>query len=67
MIKYLVYPGKVRSKTDGQIHYVGFLQLCDLYRVNPKECADMSQEKNQKLNFSSLKKLMPDYSGDYIL
>lgn len=36
--KYVICPGRVRSRTDGQEHYVGPMQLIRLYGVNPREC-----------------------------
>lgn len=38
MIKYIVRPGFVYSRNDGQRHFVGFGQLVKLYHVNPREC-----------------------------
>lgn len=39
--KYLVIPGRVRSKKDGEVHYVGPWALMRLYGVNPRECVIM--------------------------
>ena len=36
--KYVICPGKVISKTDGQLHYIGPMQLMRLYGVDPREC-----------------------------
>jgi len=36
--KYVVFPGTVKSITDGQIHRVTAVNLMRLYRVNPAEC-----------------------------
>lgn len=36
--KYLLLPGYVRSKTDGQSHYVSADQLVRLYGVDWREC-----------------------------
>lgn len=36
--RYLVRPGVVWSKTDGERHYIDAHRLMDLYRVNPAEC-----------------------------
>ena len=36
--KYIVFPGAVTSKTDGQRHYISHTQLMRLYGVDPREC-----------------------------
>lgn len=33
---YVIHPGEVRSKSDGDIHYVSYHQLCRLYRLDPQ-------------------------------
>lgn len=37
-LKWVVFPGRVRSRTDGDEHYVGAAQLMRLYGVRPQEC-----------------------------
>ena len=34
-MRYVVIPGEMRSRTDGQTHYIGVGQLLHLYRVPP--------------------------------
>ncbi len=36
--KYVICPGYVTSKNDGQRHYISAKQLMRLYGVNPLEC-----------------------------
>ena len=62
---YAVYPGKVTSKTDGDVH--NFLRLCRLYNVNPATAVDMSRAsaRNAIEDISNLISLRPLYSGDY--
>lgn len=36
--RYLVRPGRVMSKNDGDIHYIGARQLMHLHGVDPREC-----------------------------
>ena len=65
---YAVYPGEVKSKTDGDVHYLSFHRLCRLYNVNPAQCVDMSRESARNAiieDISSLIPLTPLYSGDY--
>lgn len=64
--KYLVCPGYVESRTDGDIHYVGFMELMRLYGVKPEECAVFKPE----LTFEyprHLRVLRPQYDGRYEL
>ena len=63
---YAVYPGEVKSKTDGDVHYLSFHRLCRLYGVNPAICVDMSREsaRNAIEDISNLIPLRP-LSGDY--
>lgn len=37
-LKYAVYPGPVKSRNDGDIHFIGAAQLMALYKVHPQEC-----------------------------
>ncbi len=38
MKRYLVCPGWVMSRTDGDRHWIGASQLMQLYGVSPAEC-----------------------------
>jgi len=43
MIKrFALHPGEILSVNDGDRHYIGFRQLCNLYGVDSSECVDMS-------------------------
>lgn len=61
--KYLLLPGRVESKTDGQFHYVGILQLMRLYGVDSRECV----VAGLGMDTSDLIRLRPRYDGDYRL
>lgn len=37
-IKYVLHPGYIRSRSDGDIHYIGAGQLANLYGVPLSEC-----------------------------
>ena len=39
--RYLVYPGPVISRYDGQRHHIGFRRLCELYGVDPQHSVNM--------------------------
>lgn len=74
MKKYALYPGTVRSKSDGDQHYITADQLCRLYGVRMNECMIVMPryygnpmyrqfiERAEKLI-----PLRPRYSGDYTL
>ena len=64
MIKYLVKPGYVYSKTDGQRHYIGASKLIGLYRVDPKECYISRGGPGEP---EGLIVLSPQYDGNYSL
>lgn len=38
MIKYVLHPGWVTSKVDGDRHFIGVGKLVHLYGVDPAEC-----------------------------
>jgi len=73
--KYVICPGNVTSKTDGQRHYIGPMQLMNLYGVDQQECEiyepapwwpesyyRMAEERHR-----GLPRLGPRYDGDYEL
>jgi hypothetical protein len=69
--RYLILPGKVFSKEDGQLHHVSAEELMRLYSVAPEECVVLRNEgvhgrvglDNEFLD--SLLWLAPRYDGDY--
>lgn len=68
MIKYAVYPGEVKSKSDGDTHLITASQLMSLYRVNPKECVVIDFERPETYlgrDVSNLIKLYPREDGNY--
>jgi len=36
--KYIVIGGRIKSRFDGDYHYVNAKRLCELYQINPNEC-----------------------------
>ena len=76
MTRYLLQPGAVLSKVDGQVHFIGAPQLAQLYKVDPRECTvirppegDQPREgyvalMNQARR-DGLLVLTPRYDGDY--
>ena len=68
MIKYVVHPGTVWSKTDGDVHFIGARRLMQLYGVSPLECV-IDDVKGTMLGHHTegLIHLSPDFHGDYKL
>lgn len=60
---FLICPGEVISKFDGQVHYIGARQLMNLYGVRPDECVTDSPRNR----IEGLLYLEPNYDGDYSL
>ena len=73
--KYVVCPGKVTSKNDGQKHYIGPVQLMRLYGVDSRECEiyepapwwPQSYYQEAERRQKGMIRLYPRYDGDYSL
>lgn len=63
--KYLIVPGNVKSKNDGETHYISASQLIDLYGVDPSECYVYSEVMRGNIFLNHLKRLTPRYDGNY--
>lgn len=62
--KYVVMPGHVRSRTDGQMRYVGEHDLIRLYGVARSDC--VTRVRNDKRPIPGhLIRLVPRASGRY--
>ena len=59
--RYAVIPGWIRSKYDGELHYIDAPTLMSLYRVKPSECIVSSPSRNTE----GLIMLRPRYNGVY--
>lgn len=74
-LKYAVHPGMVRSKTDGQRHFIPSIALMKLYGVRPEECLIVSRadpdkvylDNEEKARKMGLIRLHPRYDWDYTL
>lgn len=64
MKKYLLHPGYVISKTDGDRHYITSQMLMELYNVPPKECVTWNPYRPYP-NQDKLIDLYPMASGKY--
>lgn len=68
MRKYAVVPAYVHSRNDGDKHYIGFIDLCALYGVNPAECIDCSRALGGDTpEIFRLPVLRPRFDGNYTL
>ena len=61
---YILHPGYVTSKNDGDEHYVGPCQLMELYRVEPRECI-VYADKGYHVSAPGDVHLYPRYDGNY--
>lgn len=67
--KYLVCPGFVISKRDGDRHWIDARRLIQLYQVDPEECLikkdDQTPNRFYQGRGRELIVLRPKYDGDY--
>jgi len=64
MVRYILHPGKVISRTDGDWHFIGFGELVRLYRLDQQKCIDGTTLINTR---SDDVHLYPMESGNYSL
>lgn len=64
-MRYVLHPGYVTSKNDGQEHFIGGPRLAQLYGVDIKQCVfgDVPEYREQEGDVH----LWPDYHGIYAL
>lgn len=71
MIEYVVSPGDVWSREDGQRHHIGYSQLIHLYHVDPRVCIiDDGKGSLREYDGEFLKTLIwlkPRLDGNYSL
>jgi len=68
MKRYIIHPGTMQSKTDGDIHFISASQLMRLYNVSPNECIIMDRMRPETyigLNLKEYVHLYPRYDGNY--
>lgn len=64
--KYLIFPGEIISKNDGQKHYISALEIIRLYHVNPQECIIVNNNYDlHGIIQEDYLHLEPNYDGDY--
>ena len=67
LCKYIICPGEVRSKSDGDIHYISGQELIRLYRLDPRECYILDYDRPLAVDLAGLPTLGPRYHGDYMV
>ena len=74
MKRYLVMPGYVTSRTDGDRHYISAIQLIQLYGVDHNDCEwhdgpkpwwPHSFYKRMEEHINEMILLVPRYDGNY--
>lgn len=64
--KYLVFPGTIISKSDGEFHTLSAGNLISLYGVDPRECVVIRDRKDLLgINRENYIELHPLYKGNY--
>lgn len=71
-VKYVIHPGFVRSRTDGDIHYISASKLMQFYGVRSNECIIVQKDRPDSvrsigLDLNKLIHLYPRYDGNYNL
>ncbi|QOR55751.1 MAG: hypothetical protein YHS30scaffold667_47 [Phage 65_10] len=69
-VKYLLHPGTVTSKTDGDRHFIDYRTLARLYDVPLSECEVHPDRAFSRLGWRRPEgaiDLYPQSSGDYTL
>ena len=63
-MRYIIHPGYVKSKIDGQPHFISAERLIALYKVNPKQCILASSDLHGYSSTDFIH-LYPLYDGNY--
>jgi hypothetical protein len=66
--RFVLHPGMVKSRTDGDMHFVGIGQLASLYRVPLTECVVATEFRLRLFTPAELERMVhlyPREDGDY--
>ena len=66
MTRYVLWPGEVISRSDGDRHYIGVGRLLDLYRVPPSARYIVGTDSAYRSSPGDVQ-LRPRRDGDYPL
>jgi hypothetical protein len=66
-VKYILYPGNVKSVNDGDWHFITYGQLIRLYGLAPAECINGRKllENDPRLRDHTYFHLYPIIKGNY--
>ena len=64
--RFVVLPGYITSKHDGDVHHITFNDLCRLYDINPRDVMDGKVRRGTRLPKYPIM-LSPRYDGEYNL
>ena len=68
---YVLFPGEMKSKADGDMHYISAPELARLYGVDYRKCKVVYQDSESSVRgyrkCPNDIELYPRYSGDYSL
>lgn len=67
MIKYMIHPGEVQSKNDGDIHFISYERLIELYGVPRQECLNADRPEHHRGLRVNLIHLYPRRYGKYTM
>jgi len=63
--KYAIFPGAIRSKSDGDFHWVGYAELIRLHGLDYRECMNAEGDGLRGRLLSDYICIFPTSSGDY--
>jgi hypothetical protein len=64
-VRYIIHPGNIISRKDGDEHFVGAKQLANLYGVNLAECIVADGVRDRGLDAGDYIHLGPRFDGEY--
>jgi hypothetical protein len=63
-MKDFVHPGSIRSKNDGDTHFISFNDLVRLYKLDPANCINANTWKSP-IYPEGARHFFPNYDGNY--
>jgi hypothetical protein len=64
-LKYALHPDRILSKTDRQIHKIGYEQLISLYGLKQEDCILFEKSDRLKHDVNKYIHLFPLFNGNY--
>lgn len=65
---FMLHPGEIRSRSDGDVHYISARQLIQLYGIHPKMCQIYKEGWDRGMSpglSEQFVHLYPRYDGEY--